>query len=220
MGGMGSGDYQIRCKGTTTHWRQLDIRQLARQGLLHPGARMTWPWNQGGRSDSSVGFCATDTTLVVDYRRPANGHTWQTRRETIDITRTACHLGGSRPWLHCPVCWRRCAILYLTEHGLLCRTCGELNYPSTRQNTANRAMSRVYAIRQRLGWPGAWIDGHFGKADGMGWSEYVRLVRKHDAAVDQATAAVLPWLDKQHRQLERVIGRSKASSRSREVIHE
>ncbi|WP_295406247.1 hypothetical protein [uncultured Thiocystis sp.] len=213
MGGMGSGEYQSRRKGTTTRWRSLDIRQLARQGLLHPGAWTTWSWSLGSRSDGSVRFCAIDTTLEVDYRRPADDHAWHTQRETLDIARTACHLGGTRPWLHCPVCWRRCAILYLTEHGLLCRTCGELNDPSTRQNKVTRAMTRVLAIRQRLGWGGTWMDGHGGKPEGMRWREYFKLVWKHDAEVDQATAALLPWLDKQHRQLEKRIGRGKLSGR-------
>ncbi|WP_201097568.1 hypothetical protein [Thiocystis minor] len=207
MGGLGSGEYQIRRKGTTTRLRQLDIRQFARQGLLNPGAFTTWSWNLDGKPYGSVRLRTTETTLVLDYNRQVDGGEWQARRETLDIEQTACNLGGYRPWFHCPFCWGRCAILYLTGHGFLCRTCGELNYPSTRQNAADRAMSRMHVIRRRLGWSVNALDKDGGKPEGMRWREYYRLVWKHDAELVKATTGIVAWLDKRHQQLEKAVGR-------------
>lgn len=205
MGGWGSGGYQVRHKGATTDMRQLDVRDLARKGRLYSGMSTVMSWNRGSEPYDSMSLRAEGDTLIAEYSRQVDGGEWQPRQETLDIQRTPCHLGGSRPWFHCPVCWRRCAILYFTQHGFLCRTCAELNYPSTRQTPRDRALLRVQAIRRRLGWPIAWFQPDGAKPEGMRWREYYRLVWKHDAELQKVLTSLDAWLDKQHHALEKRI---------------
>lgn len=207
MGGMGSGDYQGRRKGTTTHLRQLDIRALARRGLLYPGAPFAWSWTRNGEPYGAVTLWSTGTTLGVRYSRQVNGGDWQQRDESLAIERTHCHLGGYRAWFQCPACGRRCAILYLTPRGFRCRICGALNYPSTRQSAEHRALARMQAIRRRLGWPLGGGDRHAGKPDGMGWRTYARLVRQHDAAWVEVAQHQGRWMNRVSLPVEKNLGK-------------
>ena len=53
-------------------------------------------------------------------------------RETIGLGATHCRLGGARVWFLCPVCTRRCGVLYWRISGaptrLACRICHGLIY--------------------------------------------------------------------------------------------
>lgn len=75
----------------------------------------------------------------------------------VEITRTSCHLGGSRPWFICPTCGRRCAILYPVS----CRKCLRLYYTSEHRSVADRLLRKAIKHRKRFGQSKGGIVGPF-----------------------------------------------------------
>ena len=88
---------------------------------------------------------------------------------SVQIARTPCHLGGSRPWFVCPHCLDRAGVLYqrtepaleVTIHGcptttlpqrhrLSCRRCLCLQYPSQAETVAQRSARRSRKLRTKL----------------------------------------------------------------------
>ena len=76
------------------------------------------------------------------------------RNPVIEISETACNLGGKRYWFHCPFCGRRIAILYQDGGAFACRQCHELTYNSVqppkrdflqRQSDMNKILEREMA---------------------------------------------------------------------------
>jgi hypothetical protein len=79
-------------------------------------------------------------------------------RETFPQKRarswTKCHLGGERPWFHCPGCSRRVAKLYWGGERLhyRCRQClGNFFYASQTKSAAGRRLYAAWKLRLRLG---------------------------------------------------------------------
>jgi hypothetical protein len=72
--------------------------------------------------------------------------------QQIRVSWSRCNYGGARPWLHCPHCNRRLAILLKGMGGYFCRPCvGNPIYESQRRSKKARAYLRAYRLRQRLG---------------------------------------------------------------------
>jgi hypothetical protein len=91
----------------------LDVRQLKNDGLL-----------QDDRMSLQTGFRWPKLSRIVSSRY------WLelefAGRETMQRVRvswTRCHLGGWRPWMHCPYCDARKAILLRAFGGYCCRGC-------------------------------------------------------------------------------------------------
>lgn len=75
---------------------------------------------------------------------------WRDIHQEVRLARTACHLGGSRPWFICPRCSGHAATIYL--HGWpACRKCSRLVYQSQSDDEIDRSWSRTYRIMSRLG---------------------------------------------------------------------
>lgn len=163
MGGRGSGTWyrwsKQRRYGTVELVPfVLDVRTLARRGLLDPRA-----------VSANVSVESAGTVWSVELRKNADGVTIEHKVTTttgtgpphvehvetaVRIVWTPCHYGGRRPWWSCPCCWRRCASLYGTTRGgrfgWRCRTCSGLRYASTREGELDRARRRVRRIRQSV----------------------------------------------------------------------
>ena len=100
------------------------------------------------------------------------------RGVTIEIVRTGCHLGGSRPWFLCPYCGRRCLILYPTK----CRLCAKGRYAQELRSVEDRRLHRAFKWRKRLGQgPGGIIAPYPPKPKWMRWHTYLRLRRRSEA---------------------------------------
>lgn len=112
-------------KRKTTECRQLDVRQLQRDGLLVPQLfRFYWT-----EFDAAVNLTVGENAITLSYRdrQAAGGVT----SYAIPIERTPCHIDGDRPWFACPSCTRRVAILYSYKGGrFACRACQDLAYLS------------------------------------------------------------------------------------------
>jgi hypothetical protein len=203
MGGLGRCNRRRRSgtKSTTDELRSLDVRRWAREGMLRPGYWGGWQWMRQGDVVASIQRRAEDDRVILTYRHRRGGGDWKDEQYPVLVKRTACNLGGARPWFICPAlgCGRRVAILYAGTI-FACRRCRQLAYPSTREDAGDRATRRADNIRRRLGWEPGILNGHGPKPKWMRWRTFHRLVDQHDECVSQSMEAVavkLRLLDEQ-----------------------
>ncbi len=73
----------------------------------------------------------------------------ETVRWAVQVTATAPHYGGVRLWWLCPLCRRRCRMLYAPPGStvLACRFCHGLNYASQRNSRKPTAFQCLIAAR-------------------------------------------------------------------------
>jgi hypothetical protein len=165
---------------------RLDVRRLAREGLLVPGQSVTWRWSNG-----QTATCAVEAdTLRLSYRYEfTNGA--RDIESRIALTRTPCHLGGSRVWFGCPWCGQRAAILYLWGQPS-CRTCARMAYASQSEDAIGRSWRRTHKLQARLtGGTGEW---DYRRPKGMRRATFERLRHAywHEEEVrDMALAAFM-----------------------------
>jgi len=167
---------------TAEETNRLDIRYLARHGMLHRGF-YTMSWRRGDQDAGSIGLRITDEdphpgALTLEYRGRARGGQWQDVEQQLMIDWTACTYGGHRPWLLCPACSQRVAILYCGLAGFYCRKCLRLVYQSQRESSGGRGLIAAQAIRQRLGGSANMTVPFPSKPRGMHWRTYQRMRRQ------------------------------------------
>ena len=76
----------------------------------------------------------------------------QAIHQQIRVSWTRCNYGGARPWLHCPYCQRRAAILVRALAGYFCRNCaGNPVYACQGKSTQSRRHFEACKLRLRLG---------------------------------------------------------------------
>ena len=93
----------------------------------------------------------------------------------VAITRTACHIGGTRAWFVCPSCGRRCAILYPVQ----CRQCLGLHYASEHESKLDRLLRKAIHHRQMFGQTERGIGCPFPrKPYRMRWHTYLQARQK------------------------------------------
>jgi hypothetical protein len=119
----------------------LDVRFLRRKGFFYDGwvtvgATLKWPRVARMRIARYL--------LILDLR----GHTVP---QNIRVTWTKVHLGGERPWMHCPHCQMRVARLYAGLGGYFCRSCiGSPPYATQRLGAQGRAHFQACKLRLLL----------------------------------------------------------------------
>ena len=149
MGGSGSGRRPSYCgKAETADATPLDIRKLARQGLLVVGRGFSWQWTVNDRVVASISIRVESQGLVLSYQRMRTGEEITQR---VSTQTTPCRLGGHRIWFTCPYCSRRVAVLYGEGKYFSCRHCYGLRYASQKEGHGDRATRRADRIRRRLG---------------------------------------------------------------------
>lgn len=191
MGGWGSGSWQSG-KSTTSSYRMLDVRRLARDGFLLPGKWFKWNWLCEGEVIASIQIRVGEDRVTLNYRARSYGGDWQQHDYPVYLDWTVCGLGGRRAWFRCPArgCGRRVAVLY---GGAIfaCRHCHRLVYDSQREQCDDRMSRRAEKIRQRLGWEPSILNGDGGKPKGMHWRTFERLQQEHDACVEASLAGMM-----------------------------
>lgn len=116
------------------------VQDLLLAGLFAADDNCT-AWIDLAAADSPARMCVEqnredahllDITFITDHAV----------RWSAAWTMTACHLGGSRPWLVCPApgCGRRTLALYIerVNSGPCCRTCAGFTYPCQRESKEQR----------------------------------------------------------------------------------
>ena len=182
MGGRGSGRRSSYCgKPETNDSISLDIRKIARKGLLVPGSSFSWQWLVNDRQVAGISIQVDfHQSMVLSYRLKSTGEVVEQRVQTQT---SPCHLGGQRPWFTCPRCSKRVAVLYAPGRYFACRQCGGLGYATQKEGAGDRASIRANKLRKRLGWEAGILNGDGGKPKGMHWTTYQRLKDHHDALV-------------------------------------
>lgn len=187
MGGLGSGEWwRWGKRDTTDDTIGLDVRYLARRGMLRPGF-YSLSWHRGDQPTGDIGLRVTDDgprpgALTLVYRTRRNGGDWQDVRQPIWLDWTPCTYGGYRPWLVCPSCLKKRAILYSGGAGFYCRACLRLVYQSQRESAGDRGLATAQTIRRRLGGSANMTEPFPRKPRGMHWRTYDRLSRQARAA--------------------------------------
>jgi hypothetical protein len=120
----------------------IDVRELRRKGLFSGDwvsfrPMLRWP--------AIALVRVVRYAIVLDLR----GHTLPQR---IPVSWTKVHLGGERPWMHCPHCEKRVARLYKGLGGYFCRACvGNPIYASQALSAQARPHYQACKLRLRLG---------------------------------------------------------------------
>jgi hypothetical protein len=119
----------------------IDVRDLSRIGALEGGfvtirAGMRWPAIRKIRAARylvQIELC--DRTVPQQIR----------------VSWTQCHLGGWRPWMHCPYCEKRVVKLLKGMGGYCCRACiGNPLYACQAKSAHGRRHFEICKIRLQL----------------------------------------------------------------------
>lgn len=209
MGGYGSG--RPRERTTVEGCLALDVRWLARRGLLTPGETSIVTWSREDTQLASIGATVTRDSghgmrIELYYTHTPHAERPEDVRYSVSVEHTSCHAGGQRPWFICPgvvigrACGRRVAILYLRGKYFLCRHCHELFYSSQRENRCDRALSRSTKIRKRIGAKPGPRNPVIWKPSGMHWQTFQRELANL-RAVEEV------YYEESCKQMEKLLGR-------------
>jgi hypothetical protein len=142
----------------------LDVRELKRFGLLQddrmslsPGLR--WP--------------ALRRIISSRYWLELEGPNTMQR---VRVSWTRCHIGGWRPWMHCPCCEVRKAILLRGYGGYCCRACiGNPLYACQAKSAHGRRHFEICKIRLQLNGMASLLEPFPDRPRGMHRRRYDRL---------------------------------------------
>ncbi|MBK6321284.1 hypothetical protein [Candidatus Aalborgicola defluviihabitans] len=181
MGGRGSGRQAAYCgKDVTQESTPLDVRKLARSGLLVPGRSFSWQWTVGDRQVAGITIRVAAQAVQFCYQKRSTGESID---QWVHLQSTPCQLGGARQWFTCPSCGKRVAVLYGPGKYFACRRCCGLGYASQKEGLGDRSSRQADKIRNRLGWQAGILNGEGGRPKGMHWATYRRLKAEYDRLV-------------------------------------
>lgn len=156
MGGISSGRYRERNRGTVDACIRLDVRALRRQGFLRPGAVVSgaqrWTWVATGEERGSVGLTvnlADPERGFVVVRFNLNG---EPRVQEIDLVAQPMRYGGHRYYFRCPRHGRLCEVLPMVGGVFASRQAHRLSYQSQSLDQLGRLRERARSLERRL-WP-------------------------------------------------------------------
>ncbi len=149
MGGRGSGSWtRYGGKKLVENAIILDVNFLARRRYLVPEevGYLRWRSADGVVAQAEIFMGAHPDEPVLFIRLYRGVHDGE--QFSVPMTATPQNFGGRRWWLHCTVCEKRAAKLYLSpgETQFCCRTCGALTYWSAK--SAHQAERALAAINQ------------------------------------------------------------------------
>jgi hypothetical protein len=149
MGGYGSGRSGWRPKAEGT--QRLDVRYLNGRGMLEANRYSTLTWSRGGEPSGDIKLVSYGNKLVLNYRaKSAYEDEWTKIEEDVYLDWTPCNFGGKRPWLLCPRCRRRVALIYSVGKRFLCRHCYRITYSSQCESLHDRLLRKSRKIRKKL----------------------------------------------------------------------
>ena len=195
MGGRGSGRRPgYAGKDTTEDSMPVDIRRLARAGVMAPGRACSWQWTVNDRVQSSIRIEAEAWQVTLAYRYAPRDRPAEAITQIVALETTPCMLGGVRHWFRCPGCAMRVAVIYGVGRLFACRRCKGLAYASQAEAPDDRALRSAGRIRKRLGWVPGIEHGHGPKPAGMHWLNFFRLCARYDSLVQVSLAGTIKKL--------------------------
>jgi hypothetical protein len=158
-------------KPTLDTHRCIDIRHWKRAGMLRRSG-FSWVWTRRGEEVARIEVYPAPDHVRLMYRYRLNGGAWQPVDETVRLTETPCHYGGSRLWFVCPGCGKRVAKLWGVSAHFRCRLCCKLPYGSQMESEPDKVLRRKDRLEDRLEAMG---DGIYFKPKGMHQRTYERI---------------------------------------------
>jgi hypothetical protein len=151
-----------------TDCRHIDVRHFRQVGALRSHYVEPWHWRDAKTLEVNfkVNMWSWCDQVWLKYM-------WQGKQveETVQIERTDCFFGGSRPWFLCPGCQGRVAILYLHKGTFRCRQCHDLRYVCQSEDAIDRTWRAQAKIERKLG-------NHGSRPKGMHKTSHERLADK------------------------------------------
>lgn len=136
--------------GKVEHYRRLDIRRWAREGMLTGGGYFGWQWQEDGKQVASIGVRVNAPDLVTLIYRWQRDGVWRDEFVPIRLAKTVCYYGGERPWFICPHCGHQAAILYLASGKWFCRKSLKLAYASQSEDHLDRLRRKKSKLELKL----------------------------------------------------------------------
>lgn len=155
------------------HLPQLDVRELSRLGFLDTRMRgaIRLQSREGHEHSVVVNIESTSIYLRVVVRSDEEYSAAPTI-QCVELERTQCRYGGSRPWLRCPRCGVRRAVLYLAEDTHFgCRGCMRLVYASQDERKLRRLWRKQSKLESRL------VD-RYRRPKGMHWRTFLQTFKQ------------------------------------------
>ena len=141
------------------------------------------PLTRDGREVGAVALRRHGDTLTLAYTVTVGRGVGRTVEDRIPLLSTRQPGGGSRLWLSCPGCGRRCAVLFGNPR-FRCRTCTGAPYASQNETRRDRLLRKARAVRAKVGGPDILLLGFPAKPPRMRWRTYLRL-RAQDQALQR-----------------------------------
>ncbi len=102
-------------------------------------------WTTGSEVTNRLrGFTHSANEIEIDYMVHE-----EEVSQTIQVTYTPLHYGGSKAWFLCE-CGRRVGVLYFTGSRFLCRHCGEIRYASKYENELDRVSAKMLKMVRKF----------------------------------------------------------------------
>ena len=159
---------------------RLDVRELARDGLLQGSGTITW--SRGNRITGAVSVNGNGNEVTLTYVSEGDKI-----NEKVRLDKTPVHFGGTRSWFLCGGCEGRVGVLYGGKY-FRCRHCHNLRYASQRESKKFRAISKVRRIRRKLRGSANLLNSRPDRPRYMHKRTYARLVREEEAAWQAVTS--------------------------------
>jgi hypothetical protein len=125
---------------------RLDMRFLHRNDWLRPGLSFTLSWSWRGEPTASIGVTTNPDAIRLSYSTKDGEQV----EELVDLDRTPCTYGGTRPWFLCPKCGRRVGVLFAGRR-FWCRHCHGIAYAVENEDKISRLLRRANKLRERVG---------------------------------------------------------------------
>ena len=178
----------------------LDVRRLARMGILREGARGSLTWSRDGTAHASLGYAVTlheqAGTLTLSYTAP-DRDTGERKDITCNIALSSIplHYGGRRWYLHCPLTGRRAQTLH--KWNGIAQFCHRAairpkpTYASQRTSGASRIIDQRWALRRKMGDNFSDLFGEPCKPKWMRWRTCERYAARDAALAGAEFGAIL-----------------------------
>ncbi|MFM2357881.1 MAG: hypothetical protein RJA61_618 [Candidatus Parcubacteria bacterium] len=137
---------------TTNNTKNFSIYFLKDKGFL----KGFWKssniiWSVDGKETGRINF-HIDTSepsphIQLTYKVKnywENEESWKDIDHKVNLEKIPCYFGGFRWFFSCPRCYKKIAVLYLTNSYFICRKCANLTYESCNEN--KRYKNGIFAI--------------------------------------------------------------------------
>jgi hypothetical protein len=207
MGGYNSGRHGGR--PTVESGLTLDLYKIIRRGLFQPGqfrsGSIVWTHVGTGERVASIGYEAHmegESGHVRLHYTTTHAYTGEKRDSdyTITLETTIQPFGGRRWWFRCPRSGDLVSKLHLPNgaYTFASRRAYRLGYRSQRETPCDRAISRAFSLRRKLGDDGG-IGDYVTKPKGMHRRTFERAMGEIDRAEETVDGHAILLLDRLNR---------------------